>query len=130
MLVISKGISYMVFVGVLFMVLGGGSMLLMAVLGMKHMLCIMIPMTLFSIGAGFTFINAFAGAFHPFPQMAGMVGALYASMQDLSSALTSSFIALGHDYGIFSLALILFILGTGSFFAWYYHTFGSEGLQR
>jgi DHA1 family 2-module integral membrane pump EmrD-like MFS transporter len=119
-LVMRKGISYMVFVGVLFMIIGGLTMLITALLGMKHILCIMIPMALFSVGAGLTFINAFAGAFHPFPLMAGTVGALYASLQDLSAALASGIIAIGKYYGVYSLAVILLFLGLGSLAAWYY----------
>lgn len=125
-LVMHKGVSYMVFIGVLLMIIGGFSMLIAAFWGMKHILYIMIPMALFSMGAGFTFINAFAGAFHPFPQMAGTVGALYASMQDLSAAFTSGTIALCKNYGQYSLAIILLILGLSSFAAWYYLAFREE----
>jgi DHA1 family 2-module integral membrane pump EmrD-like MFS transporter len=115
-------------IGVLFMITGGLSMLLVAVLGMKHILCIMIPMALFSVGAGFTFINAFAGAFHPFPQIAGTVGALYATMQDLSAALASGIIALCKEYGQYSLAIILLLLGLSSLAAWYYLAFREESI--
>jgi MFS transporter, DHA1 family, 2-module integral membrane pump EmrD len=117
-LVMRKGVSYMVLVGVVFMIIGGLSMLCLALWGMKHILAIMIPVSLFSMGAGFTFINSFAGAFHPFPQIAGTVGALYASMQDLSAALASGFIAAIKSYGQFSLAVILLILGLSSLAAW------------
>lgn len=110
----------MVCTGVLFMIAGGLSLLLITMLGWSQIYFIMISMTLFSAGAGFTFINAFAGAFHPFPQMAGTVGALYASMQDLSAALTSGFIAGIKGYGQYSLAMILLILGLSSLVAWYY----------
>lgn len=125
-LVMHKGISYMVCIGVLFMVAGGFCMLIVALLGMQHILSIMIPMAVFSVGAGFTFINAFAGAFHPFPQMAGTVGALYASMQDLSAAFASGIIALCKDYGQYSLAIMLLILGLSSLAAWYYLSFREE----
>lgn len=64
----------MVCTGVLFMIVGGLSLLLITILGWSQIYFIMISMTLFSAGAGFTFINAFAGAFHPFPQMAGTLG--------------------------------------------------------
>jgi membrane-bound ClpP family serine protease len=116
----------MVFIGVLLMLIGGGCMLITALWGIKHVLYIMIPMALFSAGAGFTFINAFAGAFHPFPQMAGTVGALYASMQDLSAALASGIIALCKEHGQYSLAIILVILGLSSLAAWYYLAFKEE----
>ncbi|WP_298627291.1 multidrug effflux MFS transporter [uncultured Legionella sp.] len=119
-LVMHKGVSFMVLIGVLFMIIGGASMLLCSILGMRHVLSIMIPVSLFSIGVGFTFINAFAGAFHPFPQMAGTAGALYASMQDFSAALTSGCIAAFKSFGHYSLAVILLAFGLSSLAAWYY----------
>lgn len=119
-MVMRKGVSYMVFIGIVFMVIGGFTMLFLSLIGLQNVLSIMIPVSLFSMGMGFTFINAFAGAFHPFPHMAGTVGALYACMQDLSAALSSGIIALGEWYGQFSLAILLLILGLGSFASWYY----------
>jgi DHA1 family bicyclomycin/chloramphenicol resistance-like MFS transporter/DHA1 family 2-module integral membrane pump EmrD-like MFS transporter len=119
-LVMRKGVSYMVFIGVIFMIIGGLTMLCVSLLGIENVLSIMIPVALFSMGVGFTFINAFAGAFHPFPHMAGTVGALYACMQDLSAALSSGIIALGKWYGQYSLAVILLFLGVSSLIAWYY----------
>lgn len=119
-LVMHKGVSFMVLIGVLFMIIGGFSLLICAILGMKHVLSIMIPMALFSIGVGFTFINAFAGAFHPFPQVAGTAGALYASLQDFSAALTSGSIAAFKSFGHYSLAIILLTFGLSSLAAWYY----------
>ncbi len=125
-LVMKKGISYMVCIGILFMILGGVALLICSLLGMNQILAIMIPMTLFSMGAGFTFINAFAGAFHPFPAMAGTAGALYASMQDLSAALGSAVIATSKGYGQVSLGLILLLLGISSLAAWYYLAYEKE----
>lgn len=119
-MVMSKGVSYMVFIGIIFMIIGGLAMLALALLGMKNVLSIMIPVSLFSIGVGFTFINAFAGAFHPFPHMAGTVGALYACMQDLSAALSTGIVAFGQWYGQYSLAVIFLILGVSSLVSWYY----------
>ncbi len=119
-MVMHKGISFMVFMGVLFMILGGLSLFLCSVFGKTDVLSIMIPVALFSVGVGFTFINAFAGAFHPFPQIAGIAGALYASLQDLSAALTSGGISLFKSYGHYSLAIILLTFGLGSLAAWYF----------
>lgn len=116
--VMIKGISFMVLVGVLFMIVGAISMLILALLKFNNIFCIMIPISLFSLGAGLTFINAFAGAFHPFPRIAGTVGALYACMQDLSASIISGFIAASKSYGQLSLALILFLLGFSSLGAW------------
>lgn len=125
-LVMKKGISYMVCMGILFMIIGGLSMLIFVLMGMTQILNVMIPVALFSVGAGFTFINAFAGAFHPFPQMAGTAGALYASMQDLSAAFTSGLIALCKNYGHYSLAVTLLVLGLSSLVTWYYLAYQEE----
>lgn len=125
-LVMHKGVSYMVFVGVVFMLLGGISLIVVTFQGDLTVLRIMIPITLFSTGAGFTFINAFAGAFHPFPHMAGMVGALYASLQDLSAASASGIIAASRGYGMTSLAIIILSLGFSSLAAWYYCAQGEK----
>jgi len=119
-LVMKQGVATMVFVGVLLMIAGGVTLCITALLSIHHVVAIMLPMALFSMGAGFTFINAFAGAFHPFPQMAGTVGALYASLQDLSAAGTSGLIAVSKQYSHYSLAIILLISGLSSFLAWYY----------
>ncbi|KTD63627.1 multidrug resistance protein [Legionella santicrucis] len=119
-MVMGKGVSHMVFIGIIFMIIGGLTMLCLAFLGMKDVLSIMIPVSFFSMGVGFTFINAFAGAFHPFPHMAGTVGALYACMQDLSAALSTGIVALGKWYGQYSLATIFLVLGVSSLVSWYY----------
>jgi len=125
-LVMNKGISFLVFIGILFMLIGGLSMLAVTLSGMKDVLSIMIPMALFSVGAGFTFINAFAGAFHPFPLMAGTVAALYATMQDLFAGAASGMIALCKQYSQFSLAVLLLVMGLSSLVAWYYLAFKEE----
>lgn len=122
-LVMRQGISFMMLVGVLCMALGGLSLFIVACLGKAHVVCIMLPVALFSVGAGFTFINAFPGAFHPFPHIAGTAAALYACMQDLSASLASALIAACEGYGLFSLAIILLFLGLSSVASWYYLTF-------
>lgn len=95
-------------------------MLCFALLGVMQVLSVMIPITLFSIGAGFTFINEFAGVFHHFPHIAGTVAALYVSMQDLTAAFTSGFIAMSKVQGPLSLSVILLVLGLSALAAWYY----------
>ncbi|KTC90968.1 Multidrug resistance protein D [Fluoribacter dumoffii] len=119
-LVMHKGVPYMLFIGVFLMLSGGGIMLSFALAGITNVLTIMVPIALFSMGAGFTFINAFSGVFHPFPQIAGTVAALYVSLQDLTAALTSGIIALIKIQGQLSLAVILLVLGLSAVAAWYY----------
>jgi len=129
-LVMRKGISFMVFVGVLCMTLGGLCLFIVACLGKAHVVYIMLPVALFSVGAGFTFINAFPGAFQSFPHMAGTAAALYACMQDLSASIASGLIAACKGYGLYSLAIILLVLGLSSLAAWYYLTFQKAGYKE
>jgi DHA1 family 2-module integral membrane pump EmrD-like MFS transporter len=125
-LVMHKGIPFMVFIGVMCMSFGGFSLLIVSILGKNQIFFIMLPISLFSVGAGFTFINAFPGAFHSFPHIAGTAAALYACLQDLSGSLASALIALCKGYGIFSLAIILLVLGLSSLAAWYYLAIQNE----
>lgn len=118
-LVMHYGVAVMVGVGVVMMLLGGLSLMILALFGKTQVLSIMIPVALFCVGAGFTFINAFAGAFHPFPKMAGTAGALYSSMQDLGAALISGLIAAFQGYDHVALAIILLGFGISSLLAWY-----------
>lgn len=120
LLVIKEGIPVMVGYGVGAMTMGGLSMLLLLFLNWMTLWSIMLPVGLFSLGAGLTFINAFAGAFHPFPTIAGTAGALYAASQDLSAALISALIALLQTDNPFLLATILSLLGIFSLLAWRY----------
>ncbi|QEY52546.1 multidrug effflux MFS transporter [Legionella longbeachae] len=119
-LIMIKDVSYLLFLGVLLMIGGGLLMFVFALLGIMHVLSIMIPIALFSMGAGFTFINAFAGVFLPFPQIAGTVAALYVSMQDFTAALTSGIIAITKVQGQLPLSIALFLLGLSALAAWYY----------
>ncbi|KTD74616.1 multidrug effflux MFS transporter [Legionella waltersii] len=119
-LVMHKGIAFMTRLGASLMIVGGLWLLVDATFHWDQVFGVMIPMSLFSMGAGFTFINAFAGAFHPFPEIAGTVGALYACMQDLSASIMSGFIAGIKAYGSLSLAIILLLLGLGSLKACYH----------
>jgi len=91
--VMVKGIKYMVFAGCLVMLSAGLIMLTCVFLNAVSLYNFMFCIALFCVGGGLTFMNAFAGAFDPFPHIAGTTGALYGFMQDLTAALVSSFIA-------------------------------------
>ncbi len=110
-LVAKKGINYMVNLGNLLMLLSGITMLTLALFGLINVWVIMIPMVFFSMGCGCTFANAFAGAFHPFPHMAGSAGALYGCLQILGTSLAIGIIALAHTSNQLPLAIMLFSLG-------------------
>lgn len=105
------GIAKMISVGNLLMIISGISMLLISLTGLINISAIVIPAIGFGMGAGLTFANAFAGAFHPFPKMAGTVGAYYGCLQVLGASVTSSLVALLHEKNQTPLALIFISLG-------------------
>ncbi|VVC75702.1 Bicyclomycin resistance protein [Aquicella siphonis] len=110
-LIMSKGIARMVSIGNLLMLISGLSMLSCGLLGWLNPFVIVTPIVIFSMGAGFTFSNAFAGAFHPFPKMAGTAGALYGCIQVLGAALMSAGISILPEHNQIPLALVLTLLG-------------------
>ena len=116
-LVVWKGIFFMIKVGVLLMIFSGLLLICLSLSGIQSILSIMIPVCLFTVGAGFTFINTFVGAFEPFPAIAGTVGALYASLIDLSGAVVSGIIAVFFHHTVMSLGVTLFVLGLLSLLA-------------
>lgn len=119
-LVLRKGVRLMVLWGCIFMLIGGCFMLLFICLGLVNIIVIMLPMSIFSIGAGLTFINAFAGAFNPFPKMAGTTGALYGCLQDLSSAFASAIVAIVKETDQTILALLLIVVSILALLSWRY----------
>lgn len=97
-----------------------GSLLLYAVhfLTGLTVLLIMTPICIFSIGAGFAFINTFAAAFQPFPHIAGTASALYASILDFGGAFMSGTIALSDSRNIQTLALMILLSSSGAVASW------------
>lgn len=91
--VLKRGIQCMLLFGCLIMSLAGLFLLLFIFTNTLSIATIMFSVGLYCIGGGLTFMNAFPGAFEPFPLIAGTVGALYAFMQDLSAAFVSTIIA-------------------------------------
>lgn len=109
--VIAKGISTMVILGNTMMSIGGASMLALSLCGFLNTVVVVLPISLFCMGAGFTFSNSFAGAFHPFPKMSGSAGALYGCIQILGGALISGVISLLPQHNQTPLAIVLTGLG-------------------
>ncbi len=109
--VLEIGISIMILIGNYLMLASGIVMLIFALLGFMNTFVIMFPVTLFVMGAGLTFSNAFAGAFHPFPKMAGSAGGLYGCLQTLAGSLASALMATLHRDNQIPLAVIFIVLG-------------------
>lgn len=108
--VVTKGITAMVGIGTVLMFTGSALMLILGLAGYLATWSIMLPMVFFSMGVAFTFSNAFAGAFHPFPKMAGAVGALYGCLQIIGAAAASALIAALPETSQLPLALFLIVL--------------------
>lgn len=97
-LIIKVGIPKMMLFGISIMFIAGIFMLGFAWFGYLNTFVILFPTCLFSLGIGFTFANAYAGALHPFPRMAGASAALFGCLQILGGALSSALMAkLGTD---------------------------------
>jgi len=115
--ILQKGIAAMVLTGVVMMLLGGLLMIMFTLPGWINTFVIMLPVFFFAMGAGFTFANSFAGAFHPFPNMAGSAGALYGCLQIFGASVISALIALLPIHNQTPLALVFLALGLLSLLA-------------
>lgn len=100
--------------GIMWMLISGGSLLLTDVFGWLNLWVILIPAMLYIFAGGFVFTNALSGAFMPFPEMAGAVGAVYGFIQMIAAFLGSLIIASWHTHNQFPLAVIFTILAVGS----------------
>lgn len=96
-LVSKRGIENMIKAGFWFMLLGGIALLITEFLMPLNLSLILLSTLLFLIGAGLVFGNSTAGAFHPFPHIAGSAGALFGTLQVLGTAITSYLVALASE---------------------------------
>lgn len=115
-IILEQGIIRMIFVGSLFMLAGGVLMLLLALSGHISRFTIMLPVSIFSFGAGLTFGNAFAGAMYHFPKMAGSSGALFGCLQIFGGSLVSALMAILPENDQIPLAIVFTFLGLLSLF--------------
>jgi len=88
-------------------------MLLFGFLGYLNLYIVLIPVMIFIFANAFIFANSFAGAFEPFPHIAGFVGALFASLQMLSASSLSTIAAIMPAYTQKSLAFMLVLTALG-----------------
>lgn len=96
-LVSKRGIENMIKAGFWFMLIGGIALLMTEFLVPLNLALILLSTMTFLIGAGLVFGNSTAGAFHPFPHIAGSAGALFGTLQVFGTALTSYFVALASE---------------------------------
>lgn len=102
--------------GSLIQVIASIAMLVLGIFKFLDIWSIMIPMLLFMCGAGFVFTNAFAGAFHFFPKIAGFAGAIYGALQILGGTFATVIMAASHTKSQIPLAALLLFLGILCYF--------------
>lgn len=107
LLVERKGLYYMLKVGLLIMAIGSLVMLGFGMTGHINAWVIMIPVIIYIIGSSMIFANAYAGAFHPFPKIAGTAGAIFGFLQILGGALSSALMSFMKTYNQVPLAIVL-----------------------
>lgn len=97
--------------GVISMMIGALLLMLLSQIMTPKVIALIVPMVIFAFGVGVTFQNAFAGAFNPFPHMAGSAGALYGFCQVLGGSCASALVAGLHINSAFSLSCLLLVIG-------------------
>lgn len=124
------GINKMLNIGLFTMLLAG---LIMLTLGLFHILttfAIMLPIVTFIIGSSMIFPNAYAGAFHPFPKIAGTASAVFGFLQMLGGAISSTVMSYAHTANQIPLAIAMITVPILGLFAILLTTrvYNSEGL--
>ena len=107
LLVEKTGLYFMLKVGLVIMLLGGFAMLAFGLTSTINAWVIMIPVIIYIIGSSMIFANAYAGAFHPFPTIAGTAGAIFGFLQILGGALSSALMSYMRTYSQIPLSLVL-----------------------
>jgi Bcr/CflA subfamily drug resistance transporter len=89
------------------MLIAGLLMLGLRVAGYINVIVIVGPAMLLLFSVPITFNNSFAGAFHPFPHIAGMAGALFGTLTTLGGVASSSLLAFSPDIDQIPMALVI-----------------------
>jgi MFS transporter, DHA1 family, multidrug resistance protein len=97
MLTARRGLNYSLEIGVSISALGGGLMLLAALMDYNFVAAVMGPMIVYSIGLGLVLPQSQAGAMAPFPEKAGLASALMGFLMLGFAALLGYVIAVLYD---------------------------------
>lgn len=101
------GLDKTMWLGALFLLLGGATMLTFGMLGLLNVFVILFPMALFTFGSGLINPVAMASMLSPFPSMAGTAGAAMGSTLMLAATIWSLLAAFLPDTTQIPLASIL-----------------------
>ena len=109
-LVTKLGLNRMIKWGVLFGLLGGGLMLLLALLELRTPYAIILPMWVFIFGLAFVNPNSVASALQPFPGIAGSASSITNFIRGIFGAAVSFGISFFNHDDALVLATTIFIL--------------------
>lgn len=113
------GIQNMLIFGLILELCAGLTMSLLFLLGYMNIFVIVLPIFVFMLGTSFVFPNAVAGAFNPFPKIAGMAGAIFGFLQMFGGTISSSIISILPDHNQFPIGLaftLLALIGLGFYY--------------
>jgi MFS transporter, DHA1 family, 2-module integral membrane pump EmrD len=106
-LVVIKGVSFLLLVGLIVMIISGLIMLIAGMFNILNTFVIIMPVILFALASSFVFTNAMTNAFHPVGHIAGVAGGMYGFIQVLGGSLTSILVVKLHERTQVPLASIL-----------------------
>ena len=86
--------SFMLLLGMQMVILGGFLLIVFSLLGIFSIAIFLGCVAVFMLGVSWIFPNAFAGAMHPFSELAGMSAALCGFIQILGGAIASLFFSI------------------------------------
>ncbi|OGT26215.1 MAG: hypothetical protein A3I77_06220 [Gammaproteobacteria bacterium RIFCSPLOWO2_02_FULL_42_14] len=109
LLVEKVGIKKMLVIGLCIMLAGSIVMLIFGLLHHESTWAIMIPVVIYIVGCSMIFSNAYAGAMHGFPTMAGTAGALFGFLQILGGSISSYLMSLTKTYNQIPLSIALLL---------------------
>jgi len=104
------GLEKMLKIGIVIMLSAGGLMLIFAGSGIINVFVIITPIILFILGASIVIPNAYAAAFHPFPQIAGTASAVFGFLQLIGGAISSMIMSYTKHYNQFPLSIALIVI--------------------
>lgn len=111
------GLQKMLLAGLIIMLIGSVIMLIFGLIDIINTFVIMLPVIVYILGSSFIFSNAYAGAMHPFSEMAGTAGAVFGFLQILGGAISSAIMSSFKNYNQVPLAIILLCSAVIAFIA-------------
>tara|TARA_X000001036_G_C20667540_1_gene801249 strand:+ start:89 stop:1279 length:1191 start_codon:yes stop_codon:yes gene_type:complete len=114
-LVTKIGLEHMIKWGVLFGLVGGSSMMFLALLEVKVAYAVIVPMWIFMFGYAFVAPNAIAAALQPFANLSGTASSVINFIQGMIGVIVSFIVSFFRHDDALVLATTLFFLGCAAF---------------